>query len=58
MRTTASQSVSKNEGNFQYHIDYRFRPTEDSASLKAWEEENEEYATYNIIVDEPEEASC
>ena len=30
----------------------------DSASLKAWEEENAEYATWNLINDEQETPTC
>jgi hypothetical protein len=56
MKTIAGTSESKN--GFKYHIDYKFRPTEDSKSLKAWEEDNEEYTSWNFIVEETDQVSC
>jgi len=46
---TAEESTSKmieNQFNFKFKI-----ASNQEASLKAWEEENEEYATWNLIED-------
>jgi len=58
MKTVARTAENKNEGNLNSRIDYKFKPTEDSASLRAWEEENAEYASWNLIIDEQDYASC
>ena len=58
MKTVTRTAENKNEGNLNSRIDYKFKPTEDSDSLKAWEEENAEYASWNLIIDEQDYASC
>jgi len=58
MKTASKTSVKTNVENPNIHFNFNWNPTEDSASLKAWEEENAEYATWNLIDDEQEPASC
>jgi len=36
---------------------FNFRPTSDSANLKAWEEESKEYVTWNLILDKQDSES-
>jgi len=41
----------------QYSFKFKMACNQE-ASLKAWEEENAEYATWNLIDDEQDTASC
>ena len=43
--TPVNYSIETPTTNFSY----RWNATSDGASLKAWEEENEEYATWDIL---------
>ena len=52
--TYANYSVENPSTNFQF----RLAPNTDSASLKAWEEENEEYASWELINIDKEPATC
>ena len=56
MKTASKTSVKTNVKNPNFH--FNWNSTEDSASLKAWEEENAEYATWNLIDEEHGSASC
>jgi hypothetical protein len=49
MKTASKTSVKTNVENPNFHFNFNWNPNEDSASLKAWEEENAEYATWNLI---------
>ncbi len=53
-KTSANHSVENQNSQFHFILN----PTSDSDSLKAWEEENAEYATWNLIDDEQDTASC
>jgi len=44
---------------FENQYSFKFKiASNQEASLKAWEEENAEYATWNLIDDEQDTASC
>jgi hypothetical protein len=58
MKTASKTSANNNVENLELHFHFNWNPTSDSDSLKAWEEENSEYATWNLIDDEQETASC
>ena len=58
MKTASKTSANHNVENLESHFHFNWNPTSDSASLKAWEEENAEYATWNLIDDEKDTASC
>ena len=58
MKTASKTSANFNVENPELHFHFNWNPTSDSASLKAWEEENAEYATWNLIDDEQDTASC
>jgi len=56
-----SNEACKSEPSAKYpwlRLDFILNPPSDSASLKAWEEENAEYASWNLIDDEKDTASC
>ena len=53
---TVEESTSKMIEN-QYSFKFRIASSQE-ASLKAWEEENEEYASWNLILDKNESVSC
>jgi len=53
---TAEESTSKMNEN-QYRFKFKIASNQE-ASLKEWEEENSEYATWNLIDDELDTASC
>jgi len=53
---TVEESTSKIIDN-QYCFKFKMASNQE-ASLKAWEEENAEYATWNLIDDEQDTASC
>ena len=53
---TAEESTSKmieNQCNFKFKL-----ASNQEASLKAWEEENEEYASWNLILDKKDSTTC
>jgi len=58
MKTASKTSANNNVENPELHFHFNWNPTCDSDSLKAWEEENAEYATWNLIDDEQDTASC
>ena len=58
MKTASKNSAKTNVENPELHFHFKWNPTSDSASLKAWEEENAEYATWDMIDDEQDTASC
>lgn len=53
---TVVESTSKMIEN-QYSFKFKIASNQE-ASLKAWEEENEEYASWNLILDKQEFKSC
>lgn len=53
---TAKESTSKMIAN-QFNFDFEFTSNQDP-SLKAWEEENAEYASWNLIIDKLETVAC
>ena len=55
---TASTTSENYTAAPRFKFNQKIRSTEDSASLKAWEEENAEYATWNLLDDELETATC
>jgi hypothetical protein len=57
MKTASTTSENYNAAP-RFKFNQKTRSTEDSASLKAWEEENAEYATWNLIEDEQETTNC
>ena len=58
MKTASKTSANNNLENPELHFHFNWNPTSDSDSLKAWEEENAEYATWNLIDNEQDTASC
>jgi len=53
---TVEESTSKMIEN-QYSFKFKIVSNQE-ASLKAWEEENEEYASWNLILDKKDSATC
>ena len=53
---TAEESTSKMIEN-QYSFKFKIASNQE-ASLKAWEEENEEYASWNLVLDKKDSLSC
>ena len=58
MKTLTRTAAVKNEQNLRFKFNRNIRATEDSKSLQAWEEENPEYASWNLVSDEQESATC
>jgi hypothetical protein len=59
MKILTTAASVKNEQNFRFGFNRNTkRATEDSKSLQAWEEENPEYASWNLVSDEQESATC
>ena len=53
---TAEESTSKMIEN---QFNFNFKPASNQeASLKAWEEENEEYTSWNLVLDKKDSLSC
>ena len=53
---TASESTPKmNENQFRFEFVYA---SGQDASLKAWEEENEEYASWNLVLEKQDFVTC
>ena len=52
----AEESTSKMIEN-QYSFKFKIASNQE-ASLKAWEEENEEYASWNLVLDNKDSATC
>jgi hypothetical protein len=55
---TSKAAAAKNEKNFRFSFNRNLRATEDSKSLSTWEEENPEYASWNLVSDKMETTSC
>ncbi|HZK61208.1 MAG TPA: hypothetical protein VFC41_03975 [Anaerovoracaceae bacterium] len=53
---TVEESTSKMIEN-QYSFKFKIASNQE-ASLKAWEEENEEYLSWNLILDKKDSATC
>jgi len=53
---TVEESTSKMIEN-QYSFKFKIASNQE-VSLKAWEEENEEYASWNLILDKQDTSSC
>jgi len=53
---TAEESTSKMIEN-QYSFKFKIASNQE-ASLKAWEEENEEYTSWNLILDKKDFTTC
>jgi len=53
---TAEENTSKMIEN-QFSFKFKIASIQE-ASLKAWEEENEEYASWNLILDKQDSISC
>ena len=54
---TASVTTAINLGeNTSFY--FNFCPIYNSASIKAWEEENLEYSSWNLIVDQQDSVLC
>lgn len=58
MKTLTLTTAIKNGENTSFHFNFIFCPAEDSASIKAWEEENSEYSSWNLIVDQSDTIIC
>ena len=58
MKATLKTSANHNVENQEPHFHFKCNPASDSASLKTWEEENEEYATWDLIFEEQDTATC
>ena len=58
MEATLKTPAKTNVGNQKSQISYKWNPNSDSASLKQWEEENPEYATWDITFEEKDTATC
>jgi len=58
MKTASKTSANFNVENPELHFHFNWNSTSDSDSLRAWEEENAEYASWNLIDEEREPASC
>ena len=58
MKTASRTSEKINVENPELHFNFKWNPTSDSARLKAWEEENAEYATWNLIDEGQITATC
>ena len=52
----SSQKTTFETPELQFH--FNWNPNSDSDSLKAWEEDNTEYATWNLIDDGQDSPSC
>ena len=57
MKTASTTSENFNAAP-TFKFNQKINSIGDSASLKAWEEENAEYATWNLIEDEQETSTC
>lgn len=51
--TATTSKMIENQFNFNFKFAFSQEP-----SLKAWEEENEEYAPWNLVLDKQEIPSC
>ena len=58
MKTASKTSQKTTSENPELHFHFNWNPNSDSASLKAWEEENAEYASWNLIDDGKDSPSC
>jgi len=53
---TATESTSKMIEN-QFNFNFIFASSQEP-SLKVWEEEHEEYASWNLVIDKNDTVSC
>jgi hypothetical protein len=58
MKTASKTSGQNNFETSEQHFHFNWNPNSDSDSLKAWEEENTEYASWNLIDDEQDSVFC
>jgi len=58
MKTASVTAAIKLGENTSFHFNFSFCPTYNSASIKAWEEENLEYSSWNLIVDQHDSVLC
>lgn len=58
MKTAEVVTAIKNGESQGFHFNFSFCPAEDSASIKTWEEENGEYTSWNLIVDQQDIVIC
>ena len=58
MKTASVTAAIKIGENAGFHFNFSFCPAEDSASIRAWEEENLEYSSWNLIVDQQDPVLC
>jgi len=57
MKATSVKTVFKNGEKTGFLFNFSFCPAEDSASIRAWEEENGEYTSWSLIIDQQESTS-
>ena len=55
MKTATESTPKMNENQFNFNFKFAFSQ---EPSLKAWEEENEEYASWNLVLDKKDTVSC
>jgi|BarGraIncu01122A_1022018.scaffolds.fasta_scaffold00003_136 hypothetical protein len=58
MKTASITTEIKNGENTSFRFNFSFCPAEDSASIKAWEDENLEYSSWNLILDQQDLLTC
>ena len=58
MKTASITTEIKNGEYTSFHFNFSFCPAEDSASIKAWEDENLEYSSWNLILDQQDLVKC
>jgi hypothetical protein len=56
MKTLTISAKANKEQNFRFGFNHDTRFSDDSKSLQVWEEENPEYASWNLISDSEENA--
>jgi hypothetical protein len=54
MKTLTISARANKEQNFRFGFNHDTRFSDDSKSLQVWEEENPEYASWNLISDSEE----
>jgi hypothetical protein len=55
MKTLTISARANKEQNFRFGFNNDTRLSDDSKSLQVWEEENPEYASWNLISDSKED---
>jgi hypothetical protein len=58
MKTKLLTAEIKNGDKKSFLFNFSCCPAEDSVSIKVWEEENSEYKSWKLIVDQHDPASC